>query len=133
VGGGRGTVRRVSGDGDDLAFIGDAVSHAVFPGVAVAFVLEVNMVAGGMVGGLVVSVLIALLTDRLAVMMVLAPLIGVASSIVGLYLSYHNNLATGGLIVLVVTGAFLASWTLAPRHGLVAKVRLRRRHPAAVA
>jgi manganese/iron transport system permease protein len=67
-----------------------------------------------------------LLTDRLATMMVLAPLIGAGSSVVGLYLSYHNNLATGGLIVLVMTGVFLACWTLAPRHGLVAKARLRR-------
>jgi hypothetical protein len=48
-------------------------------------------------------------------------------AITGLYLSYHLNLAAGGLIVLVTTGIFLLCWCLAPRHGLVAKLRARRR------
>jgi manganese/iron transport system permease protein len=236
-----------------MAFIGDAVSHAVFPGVTIAFVLHANMVIGGAIGGLVTAIGIALfsqnrrlredtvigvfyaasfglgivvlstapgysgslesflfgqilgisdgdvvtalvtgpilllvagllnkelvavaldretagiaglpvlaldivlyvmvtsaivislqaignilalallivpaacarlLTDRLAAMMVIAPAIGAGSAVVGLYISYHRNLAAGGMIVLVATGCFLACWVLAPRHGLVAK------------
>jgi manganese/iron transport system permease protein len=65
-----------------------------------------------------------LLTDRLGVMMILAPAIGVFSCVTGLYLSYTYNLAAGGLIVLVVTGLFLACWVFGPRHGLIA-ARLR--------
>jgi hypothetical protein len=66
-----------------------------------------------------------LLTDRLGVMMILAPVIGVVSCVAGLYLSYAYNLAAGGLIVLVVTGLFLACWVFAPRHGLLAQRRTR--------
>lgn len=43
------------------AFIGDAVSHAVFPGVAVAFVLGGNVLVGGAVAGVVSALLITLL------------------------------------------------------------------------
>ncbi|MFE7628193.1 anchored repeat-type ABC transporter permease subunit [Streptomyces sp. NPDC057509] len=67
-----------------------------------------------------------LLTDRIGVMMTLAPAIGAGSAVVGLYLSYAYNLAAGGLIVLVVTGVFILCWLLAPRHGLLAAGRRRR-------
>ncbi|MEU6854043.1 anchored repeat-type ABC transporter permease subunit [Actinacidiphila alni] len=79
-----------------------------------------------------------LLTDRIGVMMLLAPMIGTLSAVVGLYLSYTYNLAAGGLIVLVATAVFVACWFLAPRHGLLAGLRRRRnvgpaaRRPAAV-
>lgn len=60
-----------------------------------------------------------LLTDRIGVMMLLAPVIGGASAVTGLYLSYTFNLAAGGLIVLVVTAVFVFCWLFAPRHGLL--------------
>ncbi|MFI6349131.1 anchored repeat-type ABC transporter permease subunit [Streptomyces sp. NPDC050560] len=60
-----------------------------------------------------------LLTDRIGVMMALAPAVGAVSAVVGLYLSYALNLAAGGLIVLVATGMFVLCWLLAPRHGLL--------------
>ncbi len=62
-----------------------------------------------------------LLTDRLATMVVVAPVLGAGCSTIGLYVSYHRDLAAGGVIVLVATGTFLACWLLAPRHGLAAK------------
>ncbi|NHC14759.1 anchored repeat-type ABC transporter permease subunit [Motilibacter deserti] len=64
-----------------------------------------------------------LLTDRLSVMMVLAPLIGGASALVGLYVSWSWDFPTGGTIVLVLTVAFLLGWFLGPRHGLVGRLR----------
>ena len=59
------------------------------------------------------------LTDRLGQMMVLAPVIGGFSALVGLYLSWSIDLPAGGTIVLVATAVFLACWLVAPR-GLLA-------------
>jgi manganese/iron transport system permease protein len=51
-----------------------------------------------------------LLTRRLPMMMSLAALIGSGSGVLGLYLSYHLNLASGAAIVLTCTGVFLLVW-----------------------
>lgn len=47
-----------------MAFIGDAVSHAVFPGLAVAFVLQGNLILGGAVAGVLTALLIAVFTQH---------------------------------------------------------------------
>src|SRR5688572_10011518 len=47
-----------------MAFIGDAVAHAVFPGLAVAFVISGNLVLGGTVAGIVTAVLIAVFSQN---------------------------------------------------------------------
>ena len=47
-----------------MAFIGDAVAHAVFPGVAIAFALHASVLLGGAVAGAVVAVVIAVLSQR---------------------------------------------------------------------
>lgn len=39
-----------------MAFLGDALAHAILPGVAVAYLLGANLVAGALVAGLVVAV-----------------------------------------------------------------------------
>lgn len=62
-----------------------------------------------------------LLTDRLAVMMLISPLIGGSSALVGLYLSWSFDLTTGGTIVLVLTTMFFVAWLFAPRHGVVSR------------
>ncbi|RRD45199.1 anchored repeat-type ABC transporter permease subunit [Tessaracoccus sp. OH4464_COT-324] len=46
-----------------MTFIGDAVSHSVFPGIAVAFVLQGSLLVGGIVAGVVTAVLIALFSQ----------------------------------------------------------------------
>lgn len=51
-----------------------------------------------------------LLTRRLPVMMTLAAFIGSGSGVLGLYLSYYLNLASGAAIVLTCTGVFLLVW-----------------------
>ncbi|GAA3781914.1 anchored repeat-type ABC transporter permease subunit [Plantactinospora mayteni] len=71
-----------------------------------------------------------LLTDRLGAMMLLAPITGGASAVLGLYLSWSYDTPVGGTIVLVATAAFLTSWLFAPRHGLLTK-RWRRPRGAA--
>ncbi|WIK64551.1 anchored repeat-type ABC transporter permease subunit [Gleimia hominis] len=47
-----------------MAFIGDAVAHAVFPGIAIAFVLGGSLVAGGAIAGVSVAVLVAVLSQH---------------------------------------------------------------------
>ena len=51
-----------------------------------------------------------LLTKRMSIMMVLAAIIASASGVIGLYLSYYVNVASGPAIVLVATGIFLLAW-----------------------
>jgi manganese/iron transport system permease protein len=55
------------------------------------------------------------LTDRFGPMMLLAALIGVVSGIVGLYLSFYWNVASGASIVLVATACFFAAMALSPK------------------
>jgi len=47
-----------------MAFIGDAVAHAVFPGLAVAFVVGGNLVLGGVVAGVLTAVLVAVFSQN---------------------------------------------------------------------
>jgi manganese/iron transport system permease protein len=68
-----------------------------------------------------------LLTDRLPVMVLLSSGIGVLSGVAGLFISYHADVAAGGTIVLVATGAFGLVWLFAPEHGLVSGRLIRRR------
>ena len=42
-----------------LAFIGDAIAHAVFPGLVIAFLLKQSFFAGGLIFGLLTTLLIA--------------------------------------------------------------------------
>jgi len=77
---------------------------------------------------LVVSMLITpgatayLLVNRLPAMMLLSTLIGVGSSIIGLFLAYQFNVASGGAIVLVVTGFFLLAFLFAPQRGVLSRL-----------
>jgi manganese/iron transport system permease protein len=101
---------------------------ALYAMVTLAIVISLQAVGNILVLALLITpaACARLLTDRLAAMMLLAPLIGVAACTTGLYLSYWLNLAAGGLIVLVVTGLFLLCWLLAPRHGLITRRATRR-------
>jgi manganese/iron transport system permease protein len=47
-----------------MAFIGDAVAHAVFPGLAVAFVVQGNLVLGGAVAGVLTAILVAVFSQN---------------------------------------------------------------------
>jgi ABC-type Mn2+/Zn2+ transport system permease subunit len=61
-----------------------------------------------------------LLTKRLPVMMALASLFGSLSGVVGLYLSYYANIASGAAIVLVATLIFIVTFLLVPRRRMLA-------------
>jgi ABC-type Mn2+/Zn2+ transport system permease subunit len=92
----------------------------------VALTIVVSLQAVGII--LVVAMLITpaataqLLTVRFTRLMVTAALVGILSSVVGLYLSYWLDVASGATIVLVQTAAFLFVLAFGPR-GLVARRR----------
>ena len=70
-----------------------------------------------------------LLTDRFGRMLVLAPTISAACAIIGLYLSYYLDTASGGMVVMTQGAAFALAYLFAPAHGIIGKrvVALRRR------
>lgn len=77
-----------------------------------------------------------LLTDRFHRMLVLAPALATLSAIVGLYLSYYLDTASGPMVVLVNGAVFALVYLFSPRQGVVTArvIRRRREHqPAAVA
>ncbi|MFB6710979.1 MULTISPECIES: anchored repeat-type ABC transporter permease subunit [unclassified Streptomyces] len=47
-----------------MAFIGDAVAHSAFPGVALAYAFEGNLLLGGAAAGVTTAVLIALVSQN---------------------------------------------------------------------
>ena len=98
---------------------------ALYVLVTVSVVIAVQTIGNILVLALLITpaATARLLTDKLGVMMALAPLIGGASSFVGIYISWSLDWPAGGSIVLVCTACFLIAWLVAPRHGLVARLR----------
>ncbi|SNS60641.1 manganese/iron transport system permease protein [Micrococcales bacterium KH10] len=92
--------------------------------ITLAVVISVQTIGNILVLALLISpaATARLLTDRLGVMMVLAPLIGGLSALIGVYISWSWDLPTGGTIVLVLTAAFLLAWFFAPRQGVLSRV-----------
>jgi manganese transport system permease protein len=93
--------------------------------------LSLTAVAGLQTVGiiLVVAMLVTpgatayLLTDRFDHMLLLAMASGVFSSVIGTYISYHIDGATGGCIVVVQTLLFVLAMIFAPKHGLLVRAR----------
>ena len=83
--------------------------------VLIALAIAVSFQAVGV--ALMVAMLVTpaaaayLLTKRLPVMMVLAAILSSLAGVIGLYLSYYVNVASGPAIVLVATLFFLIAWT----------------------
>lgn len=84
--------------------------------ILIALAIAVSFQAVGV--ALMVAMLVTpaaaayLLTKRLPVMMILAATIASISGVIGLYLSYYINVASGPAIVLVATAIFLISWLI---------------------
>ncbi|UKO97491.1 metal ABC transporter permease [Nostoc sp. UHCC 0870] len=89
----------------------------------ISLTIVASMKAVGVI--LVLSLLITpgatayLLVKRLHEVMILGAVIGVISSISGMYLSYFYNLPSGPAIVLVVSGLFLLALLFSPKHGVL--------------
>jgi manganese/iron transport system permease protein len=93
--------------------------------VLVALAIVVSLQAVGVI--LVVAMLVTpaatgqLLTSRFGRVMAVAAFVGIGSAVVGLYLSYWLDVASGATIVLVQTAAFLAALVLGPRTGILSR------------
>jgi len=68
-----------------------------------------------------------LLTDRFPRLLLLSIAIGAGTSIVGAYVSFFLDGATGGIIICLQTLLFLTAFFLAPKHGYLAARRKARR------
>ena len=95
--------------------------------VLVALAIAVSIQVVGII--LVVAMLVTpaataqLLTARFDHLLFLAVALSVAESIVGLYVSYYGNLASGATIVLVQTAIFLVVLALSPRSKRLSRAR----------
>lgn len=60
------------------------------------------------------------ITDRFQRLIVLAVIIGIVTSVVGVYLSYLIHAQTGGVVVLLQALLFALAFVFAPKHGFIA-------------
>jgi manganese/iron transport system permease protein len=94
---------------------------------AITLTIIVSMKAVGVI--LVISMLVGpalsayLLVKELHHMMILGALIGMFSSVMGVYLSYYHNLPSGPAIVLVSSTIFLLSLLFSPSQGILTRSR----------
>ncbi len=91
--------------------------------LALTVVISLQTVGIGLVAAMLVTPAATayLLTRRLDRMMVLSAALGALASIIGLYISYYANIASGAAVVLVATGFFLLAFLFAPGRGLAWK------------
>lgn len=93
--------------------------------VAVTVVVSLQTVGTSLVLAMLLapSSTALLLTRRLPLAMTIGAAIGAFSSIVGLYISYYLDIASGATIVLVTITIFLLAFLFAPERGLVWRLR----------
>lgn len=96
--------------------------------LALTIVISMQTVGVGLVAAMLVTPAATafLLVRRLPTMMALSALIGGVSSLIGLFASYHLNVASGAAIVLTTTAFFLLAFLFAPQRGLVWDLASRR-------
>ena len=89
--------------------------------LALTIVISMQTVGVGLVAAMLVTPAATafLLTRRLTAMMLVSAVLGMLSSLIGLYVSYYLNVASGAAIVLTATLFFLLAFLFAPRRGLV--------------
>ncbi len=92
--------------------------------VAVTIVLALQVVGIALMSAMLVTppATALLLTRRLPLVMALSVLLGILSGVVGLYLSFYLNVASGPAIVLVCTAFFLAALFFSPRQGFIKRL-----------
>jgi manganese/iron transport system permease protein len=122
------------------AFYKELLFTSYDPTMAAASGLPVAIVQYGLLGLLGLTIVIAvkavgivlvvamlvtpaataqLLVQRLQLMMAVGAVVGALSSLIGLYLSYHADLAASAAVVLTATCFFLVAFLFSPRSGIL--------------
>jgi manganese/iron transport system permease protein len=91
--------------------------------LALTIVISLQTVGVGLVAAMLVTPAATayLLARRLPAMMALSALVGAFSSVIGMYVSYYANVASGAAIVLTTTAFFILAYLFAPSRGVVWK------------
>jgi ABC-type Mn2+/Zn2+ transport system permease subunit len=89
--------------------------------IAVTIVVALQVVGVALMLAMLVTPAAAasLLTRRLPPMMAIAAVIGAISGLVGVYASFHLNVASGPAVVLVATLIFLIVFIFSPQQGII--------------
>lgn len=89
--------------------------------IAVTIVVALQVVGIALMLAMLVTPAAAasLLTRRLPSMMAIAAVIGAMSGVVGVYASFHLNIASGPAVVLVATLIFLIVFIFSPQQGII--------------
>ncbi len=92
--------------------------------IAVTIVVALQVVGIALMLAMLVTPAAAasLLTRRLPTMMAISAVIGALSGLVGVYASFHLNVASGPAVVLVATLIFLLVFIFSPQRGLIRTV-----------
>jgi manganese/iron transport system permease protein len=106
---------------ETLRLRSDRLRYLLLVLIAVAIVVSLQTVGVALMLGMLITPAATafLLTRRMLPMMAVAALIGVLSSIIGLYISYYVGVASGAAIVLVCTAFFMLAALFAPGRGWV--------------
>jgi manganese/iron transport system permease protein len=99
-----------------FAFMSEITLTIIVSMKAVGVILVISMLVGPALSAY-------LLVKELHHMMMLGAVIGVFSSITGIYLSYYHNLPSGPAIVLVSSTLFILSLLLSPTQGILTRTR----------
>jgi manganese/iron transport system permease protein len=111
----------------------EALSYLLL--VVLAITIIVSLQAAGIV--LVAALLVTpaatayQLTNKFGSMMIISACVGVGAAIVGLYLSYYLNVASGATIVLVATACFFVAMLVSPKRRSLLTALLDARRTAA--
>jgi manganese/iron transport system permease protein len=119
-----------------LAFIGDAVSHAAFPGLVIAYILGVPLYIGGAVAAVATALAIGLVTRRSRLrfdtsvgvlfagtfafgVMLFSTIKGYVTDLLGYLLGNVLGIGVGDLIQVAILGAIVLAIVLAIRKELL--------------
>lgn len=99
----------------------DVLKNVLLVLIALTVVISLQTVGVGLVTALLVTPAATayLVTRRLPTMMVVAAILGALASIIGLYMSYYLNVASGAAVVLTSTIIFFITYAFAPQSGLL--------------
>lgn len=120
-----------------MSFIGDAVAHAVFPGIAIAFVLHASLLLGGAIAGVTVAVCVALLAANRRVkedsligillaaffavgLVVISRVNGYTASLTSFLFGSLTGVSVGDIIAVAVTAVVVTAVVVVFHHAIVA-------------